>query len=236
MKIGILETDQLDQKLRQSFGSYGEQFSKLFHQIDPTLDIEYFDMIEQKYPDKIDQCDAYLITGSKFSAYQTIDWIARLQNYILELNDLKKPLIGICFGHQLIAHTLGGLTEKSSKGWGVGLKTIQIAEQQSWMSNYQNKIALLVSHQDQVVKLPAKANLVASSDFCVYAAFQIEQHILCFQGHPEFTKSYLKVLMEKRKAIIGEKIFKQASDSLSVKNDSVLIAKWLLNFFTEAIK
>jgi len=236
MKLGILETDHLNHDLLGLFGSYGEQFTKLLHQVDPQLAIECFDVVALNYPQNIDQCDAYLITGSKFAAYDQVPWILTLQDYIRKLNNHKKPLIGICFGHQLIAHSLGGLTQKSKKGWGVGLSRVKVRKQQEWMIDFQNQFSLLVSHQDQVVKLPDKAEIIASNDFCMYAALQIDKHILTFQGHPEFSKTYLKALMHKRKDSIGEITFNRAVSSLKNGTNSILIVRWILKFLTSNLK
>ena len=234
MRIGILETDTLDPVIKEKYGSYAEMFQSLFLSVDDQLAFKIYPVIEGKYPKNMDECDAYLITGSKASAYDNEPWIKHLRDYIVALHEHKKKLIGICFGHQIIALALGGLTEKSEKGWAVGSSLSNIEKAKPWMgdvmSNANKQFSLLVSHQDQVTRLPAQAELIATNSFCPNASFQIENHILCFQGHPEFSADYLNYLLNKRRDIIGEEKYNKAMASLQYDQDEKLVARWIIDF------
>ena len=133
MRIGILETDTLEPDIKEKYGSYAEMFQRLFMSVDDQLEFTVYRVIEGKYPESIDECDAYLITGSKSSAYDDEPWIIKLRDYIVSLHKQCKKLIGICFGHQIIAHALGGLTQKSEEGWGVGNTISDIEKAKPWM-------------------------------------------------------------------------------------------------------
>jgi len=156
-------------------------------------------------------------------------WIKQLRDYIVALHKHRRKLIGICFGHQIIALALGGMTEKSEKGWAVGNSISHIDKEKPWMgevmTNAKKQFALLVSHQDQVVRLPAQAELIATNTFCPNA-----NHILTFQGHPEFSADYLNYLMAKRRDLIGEEKYKKAMESLQYDQDAQLVARWIINF------
>jgi hypothetical protein len=89
---------------------------------------------------------------------------------------------------------------------------------------------LLASHQDQVVKLPPRAKLIAASDFCPHAGFTIDDHIVTFQGHPEFVKGYSRALLEARRQALGEDVFARGVESLDEPVDSALVARWIINF------
>ena len=116
MRIGILETDTLPADIKEKYGSYAEMFQNLFLSVNDQLELNVYRVIDGDYPEHIDDCDGYLITGSKFSAYDDEPWIIKLRHYIVELHKREKKLTGICFGHQIIAQALGGLTRKSEKG------------------------------------------------------------------------------------------------------------------------
>lgn len=235
MRIGILETDKPDPEAIEKFGSYVEMFQRLFLSVDDQLEFDVYQVTEGHYPESIHECDAYLITGSKSSVYDEELWIKDLQDYVVSLHDQRKKLVGICFGHQIIAHALGGLTQKSEKGWGVG-NTISYIEEdaflgyKAWIQDGNKTYSLLMSHQDQVVKLPDNATLIASNMHCVHDSFQIDNHILTFQGHPEFSEEYLKYSMDKRRHLIGEEKYNKAMDSLKRSHEGQLVAQWLVKF------
>ena len=230
MKIGILEAETLPPSITEKFGGYAGMFERLLGTVDPTLSFQLYAVDKLQLPGSIDDCDAYLLTGSRFSAYDHKPWITELQAFIREINQHKKKCIGICFGHQLIAHTLGGLTQRSEKGWGIGAATSMVQHRPQWMEPNLQRFTLLVSHQDQVQSLPEDAVLIAGNDFCPIAAYQISNHMLCFQGHPEFSREYARHLMEKRRAVIGEQRVDKALSSLRAQTDEQSIAAGILAF------
>lgn len=230
MRIGILETDIFAHDIKEKYGSYAEMFQRLLLSVDNRITFNVYQVTEGEYPSNIEECDAYLITGSKASIYDNEAWIIKLKDYIVSLNQQQKKIIGICFGHQLIAQALGGAVKKNDKGWCVGNTSSHIEKEKNWMQPVRKSFSLLVSHQDQVVKLPAQAELIASSELCPYSGFQIADTILTFQGHPEYSEEYLKYLMNKRREILGKTIINKAMDSLKLPQDNQLVAQWIIDF------
>ena len=97
-----------------------------------------------------------------------------------------------------------------------------------------NRLNLLVSHQDQVIELPKNATCLAFNDFCQNAAFIVDNHVLCFQAHPEFIESYAKALLDARKELLGNLIYSSAVKSLSNEQDGLIVAEWMINFIKQA--
>lgn len=230
MKIGILEADDLADEVIQRYGHYAETFEQLLSAVDPQLAFKTYHVTQQQYPQHIDDCDAYLMTGSKFSCYEDIHWIHWLKQFVVDCLEQEKKLIGICFGHQLIAQALGGSVQKHDKGWGIGLASSDVATTPDWLTPKQPQFNLLVSHQDQVTRLPPEASLIATNEFCPIAGYQVNHSILTFQGHPEFSRDYVQHLMTNRRQDIGEQTYQQAMDSLEQNEDHELVAKWIVNF------
>jgi GMP synthase-like glutamine amidotransferase len=232
MTLGILEAGLVNETLKPEYGSYPDMFRTLLSEQDPTIKFKFYNVLEGEYPADINECDAYLITGSKHNSYDEDPWIVVLKDYIRTLLEQDKKLLGICFGHQLIAHALGGLAAKSDRGWGVGIYNSQITPNLDlpWLKDYSTQFKLLVSHQDQVIILPKGATLFASNPFCPNAAYFIQDKVLCFQGHPEFTTDYAKELMQSRKSDIGEEAFSQAMSSFANAADHQNVARWMLDF------
>lgn len=233
MKLGILKTDQVRPEWVPEFGEYPDMFMALLGRVDPSLEFTVYDVEQGEYPADIDEVDAYLITGSKSSVYDDKPWIATLMDFVRELDRRRKKLVGICFGHQLVAQALGGKTEKSPRGWGVGLHTHRFNAAPSWYDDAGADLDILVSHQDQVVTNAAGARVLASSEFCENAVCQIGEHILTFQGHPEFVPAYSREIMEFRREMIGEQVYREGLASLAVPPQGERVARWILSFLRD---
>jgi GMP synthase-like glutamine amidotransferase len=233
MKLGILKTDAVRPEWVAEFGEYPDMFIDLLRRADPELVFRVYDVEQGEYPADIDEVDAYLITGSKSSVYDDKPWIAQLMEFVRELDRRHKKLVGICFGHQLVAQALGGKTEKSARGWGVGLHTHRFSQIPSWHDGESPDLAILVSHQDQVVKNATGAKVLASSEFCENAVTQIGDHILTFQGHPEFVPAYSREIMAFRREMIGEQAYTGGMASLAEAPQGERVARWIVNFLRE---
>lgn len=234
MKIGILQCDSVLAQFQDQFGNYPEMFMSLFKRADPAIQFQVFDVEHGDYPRHRDVCDGYITTGSKASVYEDKSWITALQDYIIELNQQNKKLVAVCFGHQLVAQAFGGATEKSDKGWGVGVHSSEIYTEKSWMNPLLPATNLVVSHQDQVTKLPETAELIAGNTFCPYGMFKLGDNILAMQGHPEFSKAYSKALMHYREENIGTDVLQEGIRSLQKSTDEEVMAQWMIRFLSPA--
>ncbi|MBL1259238.1 MAG: type 1 glutamine amidotransferase [Thiotrichaceae bacterium] len=234
MKIGILQCDSVRSQFKGQYGDYPEMITSLFHPFAPTFSYEVYDVVAGHYPALLDACDVYITTGSQVSVYDDKAWIGVLQAFIIRLRKAKIKLIAICFGHQLVAQAFGGTVGKSVKGWGVGVHAMQVATVAPWMDvlPIDGVCQVLMSHQDQVLELPARAKLIAGSDFCPHAMFQLDESILTIQGHPEFSKPYAAALMGFRRELLGTPVFTAGIDSLTRRTDEQLIAQWVISFIS----
>lgn len=230
MKLGLLTTDRIRKPFVDDFGEYPDMFARLLHAVEPELELVNYYVLEGEYPADIDEVDAYLITGSKFSVYEDEAWIHRLGEFIRTLHARKKPMVGICFGHQLLAHVLGGKTEKASVGWSIGTQAHQLTEAGKQQLGPHDGFTLLFSHQDQVIEPAPGTVALASTELCPLAVYTIDQHIFSVQGHPEFDINYARGLMKLRKERLGEDIYHKGIASLDQSNDHLLVAKWIVDF------
>ena len=230
IRLAILKTDYVRTEWVPEFGEYPDMFEAVFRKCDPSISFQTFDTQLNEYPADLDAFDAYLITGSKSSVYDKEPWIEILMEFVRELNEQQRKLIGICFGHQLVAQALGGRVEKSPKGWGVGVHTHIFNEIPEWHDGKTREFNILVSHQDQVIQNADGAKVLAGSDFCENAVCQLDNHVLTFQGHPEFVQDYSRKIIGFRKEMIGEKVSRAGLESLSIAPDSLKVTKWIANF------
>lgn len=225
MKIGILETGRPPGDLAATYGDYPAMFRAL---LGPGFDYVTYDVEHGQLPKSVDECDAYVVTGSPAGVYDGLPWIAPLDQFLAAARG-RVRLVGICFGHQVMAEAFGGKVTKSDKGWGVGQHTYTITAEQPWMDGAAS-ITIPVSHQDQVVEPPPGATVTAASDFTPYAGLAYGEEAISFQGHPEFARPYAEALVHLRRQRLGEQVADAALDSLKAPNDDARVGGWIREF------
>lgn len=224
MKIGILLTGHAPDEVLADSGDYDRFFERLLdgHGFDFTC----FAVVDGQFPDAPSDADGWLITGSRHGAYEDHGWIAPLEALIRDIDASGQPLIGVCFGHQIIAQALGGTVEKFAGGWAVGRTEYQMGEQ---------TIALNAWHQDQVTKRPAAARVLASNAFCENAILAYGDRIWTVQPHPEYDAAFIRTLIRTRgRGAVPDDLLRTAGRSLDAPNDNAAIAQQMAAFFMKA--
>ena len=189
MRIGILKADETPRKLVDRHGRYDEFYVRLLAGGD--FQCAVYPVFDGVFPHSTEEADGWFVTGSKHSAWEELPWILRLKGLIQDIYNSQKPLVGICFGHQVIASALGGRVERYKDGWTAG--PVKYAR----LDNGQEQ-EVLAFHQDQVTGLPPEARVVGSSDTCEYAVLRYGDNAFTMQFHPELTSDYVRDLLSLR--------------------------------------
>ncbi|MEP7129725.1 MAG: type 1 glutamine amidotransferase [Sphingomicrobium sp.] len=223
MKLAILQTGTPPGDLEAKFGNYRSMFARL---LGPEFQIETFDVEAGELPAGPASHGAYLITGSPAGVYDPLPWIAPLSDFIRAADTGK--MVGVCFGHQIMAEALGGHVVKSEKGWGAGLQYYAVVGTEPWIDSAA-EVAVPASHQDQVVVQPPNTAIVASSAFTEFAALAWTDRLaISFQFHPEFSPAFAQALIEMRYDVVLDP--DAAIASLEAPNDNERVGGWIRRF------
>uniref|UniRef100_UPI003B516FE7 type 1 glutamine amidotransferase n=1 Tax=Roseovarius indicus TaxID=540747 RepID=UPI003B516FE7 len=221
MKIGILMTGHAVPELQERAGDYDAMFARLL--AGRGFEFETYNVVDEQYPSAPDACDGWLITGSKHGAYEDHPWIPPLEEFIRAVYASGRPMIGVCFGHQIIAQALGGKVIKYPGGWSVGRTEYDLDGE---------TFALNAWHQDQVTEVPQGAEVIGKSDFCAHAALVYDDRILTIQPHPEFGPDIVEDLIRLRgKGVVPDDLLEGATARLDAPTDAARFADRMAAFF-----
>lgn len=218
MHLHILDCDRVDPELLHIAGQYGDMFETAFRQCRDHWTYTHYVTIHGELP-KIIPGDGYLITGSRADSFSDEAWVVDLREWIGKAHQAGVAVVGVCFGHQVIAHAMGGRAGRAG-AWGLGRMPAKATDLPFDAAN------ILVSHQDQVLALPPGATHLMGSEFCPNFSFRIGR-MIGVQGHPEFTPTYSAALANARRARIGDDRVDQALATLNEPINSSAVIEWL---------
>ncbi len=231
IRVGILETGRLPDELATNYGDYVEMVGNWLNLPDVTP--RGYAVVDMELPARPEDADIWLITGSRHGAYEDHPWIPPLEQFIRDCRAAGVPMVGICFGHQIMAQALGGKVAKSAKGWGVGVHEYSIDNWPAELGDTPADLRLHAFHQDQVEELPDGAQVLASSPFCDYAALWYPGFAVTFQGHPEYKPDFASDLLTIRTGTVIDPDTARAgqariADPTSSQDMAARVRDWVL--------
>lgn len=241
MKIGILETGEVHEALIDKHGDYPSMFVKLLQEKSPDTSFFIVRVCANEPLGNPVDADGWIVTGSRHGVYDDLPWIEPLKDFLRQSIAQKIPVAGICFGHQILAEAMGGKAEKSSKGWGLGIQNYQTKDTPDWMNDMNDSFSGHALHQDQITQLPPDTTVIASSDFCEFAALVYgdpeKPDAISVQPHPEFTSDFVNDLIDVRlSGIVPEDVEMQARKSLGQRVHNEEWGGWINQFLAMAAR
>ncbi len=225
MKIGILQTGMAPPEMVERHGEYPDMFERFLGA--HGFDFKTYNVLTHDIPSNPQDTDGWLITGSKHGVYEDHPWIAPLEDLVRRIYTAKIPLLGVCFGHQIIAQALGGTVVKFNGGWSVG-------HTEYTLNGHKDPVMLNAWHQDQVIDLPKDARVIGSSDFCKYAALAYGDKVLTVQPHPEFNDNFVADLIKYRApGVVPDDLQKDAINNMGRPTQNEMIADMFANILKQ---
>lgn len=235
MRIGILETGRVSAELVGRHGDYPAMMRRLMDSAGPPLSYTALPVVDGKLPEDPRAADVWLITGSRHGVYDPLPWMSPLKGFLQAARSARVPIVGICFGHQILAEAFGGRAEKSDRGWACGVHAYAAQTKPTWMADADPQIQMHAMHQDQVTAAPPDATLLASSAFCPFAMLAYGDpeapDAISLQPHPEFEPAYAADLIDRRRGVaIPEPIADAGKATIGRPVDNDAFAKWVLAY------
>ncbi|MFZ5468774.1 MAG: glutamine amidotransferase-related protein [Myxococcota bacterium] len=160
----------------------------------------------QRLPD-VSSYDAVLMTGSPQSVTQPAEWMRRAADFMREAGERRKPVLGVCFGHQLLAFAYGTRVVRNPLGREVGTIEVDLTAEGSsdrLFAGLPKRLTVQATHQDIAERLPTAATLLATNTNTSVQAFGVGDYVRAVQFHPEAPVTAMLALIDSRAALLEE--------------------------------
>jgi GMP synthase (glutamine-hydrolysing) len=180
--------------------------------------------------------DAWVLTGSVASVTQPEPWMERTADALRQRHAAGRALVGLCFGHQLIAQALGGTVGRNAGGFRLGVANTALAAHEPWMDPPLPRLSLFAAHEDQVQQPPPGARVLGGNAFCPVGAYAIGRHVLCTQYHPELTRPFMRDLLATFGHKFGAPVVAQAAGEIEQPVDADTFMRWAAQFIERSLQ
>ena len=195
-RVAILKTGNTYPTLQSRFGDFEDWFIR---GLSKELALTVVDVTAGEEPGVPDQWDGIVVTGSPAMVTERADWSEATARWMATAVTAEIPLLGVCYGHQLLAHALGGEVGYHPEGRETGSHQITLtaaAATDALFKTFPSSFAVQLTHLQSVLRLPEQATLLASSDFEPNQAFRVGKYAWGVQFHPEFSADIMRAYLE----------------------------------------
>lgn len=244
LRIAVLETDRPIPIVDAKYNGYGGVFTSLLYSSLPLLSpplqpsdlaITAYDVLTaQEYP-SLDDIDAVLITGSRYNCFDNDPWIIRLLEFCKKLLEQRRVrVVGVCFGHQILARALGSKTGRNDEGWELSVVPVELTEKGKEIFGLDTML-IHQMHRDIVFDCPPGVETLAYTSKCAVQTMYIPKLMITVQGHPEFDGWIARELVEARhkQGIFDDELYNDAIQRVDEKQDGRAICAAFLKFLLE---
>lgn len=230
MRIAILNNNTDRSAFAARFPNDGQKLIAGIQPLRPDWRCEVWDAAAGQLPPEPSVYQGWVLMGSVASVNEGQPWMLQLADLVRWLHQRSVPLVGLCFGHQMVAHALGGVVGPSPQGWRVGSAPTHYTEQLPFMQPPQASLTLFAAHQEQVLKPPPASRVVGGDPFAPAAALMLGQHIFTTQYHPELSREFMLALLTEHASSWPTALVTQARQQVQLPVDSALFIRWLVQF------
>jgi GMP synthase-like glutamine amidotransferase len=230
--IGILACDHVGPELRPAARGrdYDDMYAELLRAAEPAVRTRTYDVVGGELPDHPGECDGWIITGARYDAYRDDSWIVALREFVQRVADHRARLVGVCFGHQVVAHALGGRAEPSGT-WRAGPQVLHV-ESTEWFEG--GSVVIHAMHQDVASAVPPGGRTIGHGTTAEHPIYLVGDSILCVQDHPEYDADYIAGLVESRRPRMGDEITDAALARIAAEDThNDVVGRWIADFLLD---
>lgn len=235
LHIAVLDCNTDDSAFSARFPDDAQKVIGLLQPLRPHWRFEAWAAKLGQLPPTADHADGWVLTGSVASVNDAAPWMQRLAGLLRGRDAAAQPTVGLCFGHQMIAHALGGRVGPSPGGWRIGTAPTHLTAHLPCMQPAQGLMVLHAVHAEQVLEPPSNARVLGGDTFAPVGMMAVGAHMLSTQYHPELSREFMLALFDAFGDEWPPEQVAQARRQVSTQAvDAALFMRWLVQFFEAA--